>query len=284
MTDGPLPPPPPLGYTAGDSASRSRAPAGAGPDLPDAWSQALPPDDPQGPDQPHESFRPADFWRSFGLAAGTFIFLFLLGVGIFQAIEPDPSENIEDVGSLAITLVLDVIALMIVPIIVLGGRRRASRLLGLRRPRLSTLACATAAFVAAELLVIVYVVIVEAIGVESLEPDSPIDADIPFTVEAAVLWGVLAILIAPVTEEIFNRGLVAGALAQLWNRWVGILTSAGLFSVLHFDVGSLIPFFFVGVVFAVVYLRTRDLGATVLAHFAFNLLAFSVVVADRGVS
>ena len=280
----PRPPPPPGAYEPHGLASPSRLPARwAERETPLAEGGPAP--GPLGAPPPvGTGFRRSDLWRGFGLAALAFIVLFAIGIGLFEALEPDPSENVEDVGISLIVFVVDIIALIVVPIAVLGGRRRAPPLLGLRRPTRATAGWAGAALAGSYIALWIYLGIVAALDIEDLEPVSAIDSDLPFSLEAAVLTGILVVLVAPVAEEIFHRGFLVGALARLWGRWVAVLVSAATFAALHVDVGSLIPFFFVGVVFALVYLRSRDLGATILAHLLFNLIAFAVTASERGIA
>ena len=92
------------------------------------------------------------------------------------------------------------------------------------------------------------------------------------------------VLVAPFAEEIFHRGFLVGALARNWGPRIAVLVSAAIFSGLHFDVGSLIPFFLIGVVFALIYVRSRDLGTSILTHLLFNAIGFAVTVSERGVA
>ena len=56
-----------------------------------------------------------------------------------------------------------------------------------------------------------------------------------------------------------------------------------LFSAVHLDVGSLIPFALIGVTFTWVYVRSRQLASAMLAHFLFNAIAFAAVLVENGV-
>ena len=181
-----------------------------------------------------------------------------------------------------IVFVVDLIALIVVPFALLRGRGAAA-LLGLRRPTMPALGWGMGALIASWISLVAYQAIVDAIGVEALEPVSAIDGEEAFTVAAAVLTGIAVVLMAPFAEELFHRGFLVGAIARRWGATVAVVVSAAIFSALHFDVGSLIPFFIVGVVFAVAYLRSRNLWASITAHFLFNVVAFAVTVSDRGV-
>ena len=271
MPQGPTLPPHPQDYGA---------PPGAGLRLPDAWSQPPAPAPPPGAGA---GFAPGDIFRGLGLAAVVFFITFLIGFGVFALIDDDPTENAEFVATAIIVLVVDLLALILVPLLVLRGRG-AARLLGLRAPSMSALGWGLAALVAAWIVIVAYQLIVEALEIEWLEPVSAIDGEESFSVLAAVLIGVAVLLMAPLAEEIFHRGFLVGAIARRWGPAAAVVISAAIFSALHFDVGSLIPFFVVGVAFALAYLKSRNLWASISAHFIFNLVAFAVTVSERGVS
>jgi len=291
MSDGPLLPPPPRGY---ESRPASR-PVGAtdSPRLPDDWSSLtadagapLGPDagggtDAGAPARGH-GFRPNDIFLGLGLSAAAFFITFGIGIGIFEAIEPDPTENDDFVAIAIIVVFVDLFALILAPFFVLRGRD-AARLVGLRAPTIPALGWGLAALIASWISLAVYQVIIDAIDVEALEPVSAIDGDDEFTVLAAVLTGVAVMVMAPISEEIFHRGFLVGAIARRFGVVVGVVVSAAIFSALHFDVGSLIPFFLVGVIFAVAYVKSGNLWASISAHFVFNLVAFIVTVTDRGI-
>ena len=277
MPQGPTLPPHPQDYGA---------PPGAGLRLPAAWSQPPPPAPPPGHPAPPamgRGFAPGDIFRGLGLTAVVFFITFLIGFGVFALIDDDPTENAEFVATAIIVFIVDLLALILVPLFVLRGRG-AARLLGLRAPSMSALGWGMAALVAAWIVVVAYQVLVDALDIEVLKPVSAIDGEESFTVLAAVLIGVAVLLMAPLAEEIFHRGFLVGAIARRWGPAAAVVISAAIFSALHFDVGSLIPFFIVGVAFALAYLKSRNLWASISAHFIFNLVAFAVTVSERGVS
>ena len=294
-------PPPPADY----EWRRGKAPRTT-PEVPDSWARAasevalghtelrrdsMPLDGPTEDGSPPpvgSGFQRQDLFRVFGIASAVFIVLFLLGVGAFTALTDDPSENVETVGISLIVIMADLAALVVVPIVLLGGRARASALLGLRRPGWAVLGWGFLALIGSYIALGVYLGIVDAIGADALEPVSTVDRDESFTIAAAVIQGIAVILVAPFAEEIFHRGFMAGAIQGIWGRGAGtvaaVVISAALFSVLHFDVGSLIPFFLIGAIFALVHLRSRNLYSSILAHLAFNLISFTVFVADQGIA
>jgi membrane protease YdiL (CAAX protease family) len=93
----------------------------------------------------------------------------------------------------------------------------------------------------------------------------------PYTVIATLL---VAVLVAPICEEIFFRGFVFPGLARGMPLWGAIVASAVLFGVAHADLGSLVVLYIIGVVLAVVRWRTHSLWPGVVVHTLNNTIAF----------
>lgn len=89
------------------------------------------------------------------------------------------------------------------------------------------------------------------------------------------LWG-------PVAEEIFFRGFLLGGLRSRVGPWPAILISSGIFAVFHIAPGLYVPTFVLGVAFGWVYLRTRSIWPSILAHGLHNTLAIVAVWQDIG--
>ena len=85
-------------------------------------------------------------------------------------------------------------------------------------------------------------------------------------------------LLAPLSEEAFDRGFVYAGLAAKWGPWPAIFASAALFTIAHLSFGLIIPAFISGVVFAWLYWRTGSLWPSLLAHVGQNTLAFAFAV------
>jgi len=103
-----------------------------------------------------------------------------------------------------------------------------------------------------------------------------------FRVDHDLLWIATAIiapvLVAPIVEELFFRGLVLPAIGR---NWIGIVGSAVIFSAVHLVTGfhpiTAVSTFIVGVAFGILAVRTGRLGASITAHMVYNgsLIAMS---------
>jgi membrane protease YdiL (CAAX protease family) len=88
------------------------------------------------------------------------------------------------------------------------------------------------------------------------------------------LVAMLAGAIAPLTEEIFFRGFLQGALAQLFrSRWVAIIGTAAIFSVFHMTLENIPALFFLGVVLGYAYEKSGSLYRPMAIHLVFNALS-----------
>jgi membrane protease YdiL (CAAX protease family) len=83
----------------------------------------------------------------------------------------------------------------------------------------------------------------------------------------------MALLLAPVCEEIAFRGLLFGGLRRRFRFGWAAVWSAAPFALLHADPIRLLGLAVAGVLLAAVYERRRTLVASIAAHFTLNLVA-----------
>jgi uncharacterized protein len=89
-------------------------------------------------------------------------------------------------------------------------------------------------------------------------------------------------LLAPLAEELYFRGLLH---RWFWARfpgqvWLRVALSAGIFALGHFDsAGAVASTFFLGMLCALVYERTRSLWPSIAVHAVNNSLAVLLVYA-----
>lgn len=138
--------------------------------------------------------------------------------------------------------------------------------LGLWRPALAVAGC--------YLMLAVYATIVNALDIEALQPESTVPFEVLRHPATIALTGIAVIVTAPLSEEIFYRGLIFGGLQQ-WGFWPAALISGAIFSAVHLDTGSLIPFFIIGVALAWLFWRRGNLWESVAFHVLFNAASFS---------
>ena len=121
----------------------------------------------------------------------------------------------------------------------------------------------------------VYALIMEALGIDLLVPDQNLEGLAALDgIERIPTFAIVGVL-APVAEEIFFRGFLLAALVSVVGGLRGALVSSAVFSAAHFNIGTLLPIFVMGMLLAWLYLRTGSIWPPVVAHAAQNLLALT---------
>jgi membrane protease YdiL (CAAX protease family) len=92
----------------------------------------------------------------------------------------------------------------------------------------------------------------------------------------AVITGVFVVAVAPFVEELFFRGFLFQALRNSWGTVLGVISSAFIFALIHFEFDKLVPLFFLGVALALLFQKTNSLWPCIALHAINNSLAFAV--------
>lgn len=158
----------------------------------------------------------------------------------------------------------------------LAGVRLLGRL-GLGRSLLLGLAMSIPAWLVAQLLATLAAVVLQALG---FSPDLGVADTVIARGDPTVIL-LAFLLVAPVAEEIFFRGVVFNAWEREHGPWVAVVGSAALFAVIHTSLFALVPIFALGVALALVYRRTRSLVATMAMHAGFNAISVTIALLDR---
>lgn len=221
-------------------------------------------------------------WPVLGWTLGALVAYFLFAVLAAAITGEDESQ-----GALLVRLIIGGIAATAIGFIVvpaLALRRRAIQPPGWTRPTASDIGLAALILIASYGALLIYIVIVEAIGADDLVPQSTIENDdFRQTALVAAVTGVLVIGVAPFAEEFLFRRFLLGGLRAVWGMWPALLLSAALFSVLHADLGSMIPFALIGLIFGFAYLRSESLTAPTIAHLIFNIIGFTATMVRDGI-
>lgn len=85
---------------------------------------------------------------------------------------------------------------------------------------------------------------------------------------------------APVFEELLCRGVVM-KLLEKYGFLVSVISSAALFAALHMELQSILPIFFLGLLFAVVRYATGSVLPSMLMHAANNFFALISMMLTR---
>lgn len=86
-------------------------------------------------------------------------------------------------------------------------------------------------------------------------------------------------ILAPISEELFFRGLIYDWFRQRWGIWASILLSSAWFSLGHIDsLGVVASSFLMGVVIAYVYERTKSLWFAIAIHLITNSVSVLLLI------
>lgn len=99
---------------------------------------------------------------------------------------------------------------------------------------------------------------------------------LPISVQVEWIY-VLAVIGAPIFEELLFRGLLFNGLRSSFTFWPAALISAALFAVVHPAI-SFVPVFLAGLVTAYVFDRTKNLVTPMIVHAIYNLIIVFVSV------
>ncbi len=192
-------------------------------------------------------------------------------------------EGPELIFGLVVTIVLQltVFALSLLPLLIAG--RPFRRLLG---PTRSTgLMWAIGLGVGIVTVIVTYTV--NAVFVLSFGDGEAVEQevlDIALAGGAATVLAILlAVVLAPITEEIVFRGVLFRALDHRFGMWPAAVLSSAVFAVIHFEVLfsqplALVGLFTVGILLAIAYHRTGSLLVPILGHAVFNAVSVSLAL------
>ena len=86
-------------------------------------------------------------------------------------------------------------------------------------------------------------------------------------VEIFVLCG-----LAPFAEEVLFRGMLFQWLAGRFGLWIGVLFSAFIFSIMHWNLPGFANFFLLGIFSALLFRTSRSLWPSIVMHSLWNAL------------
>ena len=227
-------------------------------------------------------------WRRFDpligicfLIGSLTLMVLLLGILVVFV---DFTGTAKDFVAAAITIGFEV--LFGLGVLVLARRRGISlKALGFRRPdRWGPLGIAVVGAYATLFAYGIGITLLRQVGVDTTTFDQgneiPIDEDSGtlLLVGLLVVFGFAVVVVAPMAEELFFRGLLFRSLDGRWGTWLAIAASGFAFGAFHVSLSVLLPFTVIGMIFAWAFKASGSLWVTILAHFIFNSVALILTV------
>ncbi len=85
---------------------------------------------------------------------------------------------------------------------------------------------------------------------------------------------VSSVVMAPLFEELVFRGLILNALQQKTNGLIAIILSSLLFAAIHWSWPEFLSLFVIGMIYALMTLKSNSIVPALLAHITHNALTF----------
>jgi membrane protease YdiL (CAAX protease family) len=89
-----------------------------------------------------------------------------------------------------------------------------------------------------------------------------------------VAMAVVAVLLAPLAEELLFRGILYPALKRAGFRRLALWGTSFLFALIHLNLVTFVPLLLFALTLTLLYERTGNLLAPITAHALFNILNF----------
>lgn len=88
---------------------------------------------------------------------------------------------------------------------------------------------------------------------------------------------IFAVIVAPVIEEIFFRGILFPTLKARWGIWPSAVISSLIFAAMHFHLPTFLPLFVLAMILSLTFEYTGSLAVCMIAHSLFNSLSIIAI-------
>jgi membrane protease YdiL (CAAX protease family) len=122
------------------------------------------------------------------------------------------------------------------------------------------------------------------IDVAPIEQISMQALQVSVTLGQRIVFGIGAIVLAPIVEESFFRGIFYPTVKQLGYPRVALFGSSLLFALIHFNLMTFVPLFVLGLVLVWLLETTDTVIAPILAHACFNGANFMIYLNESEIS
>jgi Predicted metal-dependent membrane protease len=238
---------------------------------------------PLGGGRPKSTWR---WWDAIGVVFGALILGSIASIPVFAVLHDTRSNGASGVSELAQGIVTDAVGLVVVILWLIRWHPEWRQAIGFpprgRRLReaLTGAALGLAVLVAATVASTVILTILQAAtgGAKQSLPEQ-VRSDLSHG--AVVLFAILALVVAPITEEFVFRGLIFRTIRDRHGFLFAAVVSALLFGLVHFvavnDWQSTLALqatmVITGLGLATIYEKRGNLVASIAAHSAFNAVA-----------
>ncbi|MGE0227880.1 MAG: lysostaphin resistance A-like protein [Dehalococcoidia bacterium] len=222
-------------------------------------------------------WRGRDILAGLGLVAAAFV-LVVVGLGVYVGVSGN--EDTEAPGVIA-TLTFEVLIGAAVALLAFW-RRFSRRDLGFVLPRRwGFIGLVWAGSYAILVAYQVVLLLLERVGVDSsrFSEGNPLPVDTGDGIVLLAALGIAVVLVAPLSEELFFRALIFRGLRGYWRLLPSLAVSGIVFGAFHGNLSVIVPFAFIGALFAWGYEESDSLITPIVAHMLVNGVSFALSVA-----
>lgn len=201
-------------------------------------------------------WKPIDNWIGVALLVmidAALIVLVLRGTG---------AQLVQNAGILLLEL-----AYLLPVVIILAGRRIHWKNLGFGKFNWNALGLGCSLLIGGYMLILVHNGILLLLGVDT---QGEAILKIFESLDSPVWFFIVAVIFAPLVEEIFFRGFLFQGFRQKYGWLNATLLSSAIFAAAHLDLVSLIPTFILGTVLAYTYHKSNSVWPGIILHFLVN--------------
>lgn len=119
--------------------------------------------------------------------------------------------------------------------------------------------------------------ITQCFGAPAVQPTMQV-LEVSVSAGQRILFGLSAIVLAPVVEEILFRGILYRTIQQRGHPRAALVGSALLFGAIHASWMTFVPLTFLAVILALLYDKADNLVAPIVAHSCFNAANFFLFI------
>jgi membrane protease YdiL (CAAX protease family) len=206
---------------------------------------------------------------------GVLLLTTVFEVGVVSAFDP----TLDSLAARLVTQALLAVTLVGIAFAVAAGRGggiASPRALGLRRPLRSSLGMAAAAYLGYIVVALLYSSLVHP-----HQEDVTRDLGFGHGAFGTIAAGVLIVVAAPFSEEVFFRGFIFGGLRRRLSFPVAALFSGVIFGIFHFtgpgSIGVVPQLALLGFALAWLYEETGSIYPPIAVHAVNNALAFAIL-------
>jgi membrane protease YdiL (CAAX protease family) len=196
-------------------------------------------------------------------------------VGIVSAFDPGPLSLAGRLVAQAL-LAMTLVGIAFIVAAGAGGGMASPDAHGLRRPLRSPLGLAAAAYLGYVAIALVYSALVRP-----EQEDVTRDLGLGSGAFGTIAAGLLIVVAAPISEEIFFRGFIFGGLRRRLSFPAAAVLSGVFFGLFHFtgpdSIGVVPQLAFLGFALAWLYEETGSIYPAIAVHAVNNALAFAIL-------